>query len=790
MFKNYLKVSWRILRKNRGYSLLNISGLAVGIAVCILIFLWARDELSFDRFHQNVDDLYIVYSKQRYSDGRLNMSALSFYPLAAAVKEECPEVGNAVRIMEAHGVVINREDKVFSDDTIGLVDAAFFDLFSFPFVAGDKTTAFQEKFAAVITEETSRKFFGDEEPMGKILTVNGQIDFSVTGVVRDMPGNSSFQFDVIIPFYFAFGGPGEAEPQHWGGNPLNTYVLLRPGSIVPEVERKITAAVNRRMTVPEGMTVSMGLQPLRRMHLYDLEGGGPILTVIIFSSVALLVLIIACINFINLTTARATTRTAEIGLRKVVGAKRADLVKQFFGESVIISILAFIAALLLASLTLPAFNTLSGKHLTFGFSSDMMSIAGVAGIALFTGLLAGIYPALVISSVRPVRLFRNAPLKGTRGGRLRVVLVVAQYTISIFLIIGTLIIDKQLRFINARDMGYDKDNLILVDLPQNSRSRYESLKAELLRYPAVQNVTRSVQSVDNINSTVSALDWDGKDPAEKISINWDYVDYDYFETLGLTIVEGRSFSPEHATDLEGGYIVNEEAVRLMGMESAVNKRLSVFREEGTIVGVVKDFHYKPLRHKIGPLVFGMNPAWRPQMRQMLVRVAAGSIADSLRTIEDTFKKTSPGSPFVFHFFDDLTARHYEVEQRSGRLLGTFTLLALFISGMGLFGLAAFTAEQKTKEIGIRKVLGATTMKIVVLLSGTFAKWVLVANFLAWPAAYFGASRWLQNYAFRTKLTPGLFVLAAGMTLAIALLTVILKTAQAAAANPVDTLRYE
>jgi putative ABC transport system permease protein len=790
MLKSYLKISWRVIRKNGTHSVLNIAGLAVGLAVAVLIFFWVRDELGYDRFHQNAPNLHLVYSDIAYSDGRTNMFTQSYYPLAKALRDDCPEVLEAVRIMEAQGVVISRGDLAFSNDTILLADPSFFAVFSFPLVKGDPKTALAAPTGVILTESAVRKYFGDENPMGKTLTIEGQIDALVTGIARDVPANSSIRFNMAVPFHFAWGGPQGKEPQHWGGNPLNTYVLLRPGSSIPEVELKTTAAVTSRMNASEGMTVKMGLQPITRIHLHALEGGGPILVVVTFAAVALLVLAVACFNFVNLTTARATARTNEVGLRKVVGAGRADLVKQFFGESVLVAFLSFLLALLLVALALPAFNALAGKSLSLQNAANLTTLAGLVAIALLTGVLAGTYPALVLSSLRPARLFKTTSTLRPKGALARKILVVAQYTISISLILGTVVIHRQLGLMTTTDLGYDKTNLLLVDLPEAARPRFEAFKQELLRLPGVSGVTRSVQTTDNINSTVSALDWEGRDPAEKISMNWDYVDYDYIETLKMTIIEGRSFSPDFPSDLGKAYIVNEEAVRVMGLESPVGQRLSMFRNEGTIIGVVKNFNFKPLRHRIAPIVLGLDPDWIPNMGSAFVRLEPGRVEESLRAVEATFKELFPGVPFMSWFFDYMTDRHYRTEQRMERIIGVFTLLALFISALGLFGLASFTAERRTKEIGIRKVLGATAGRLVADLTGQFAGWVLLANLLAWPAAYLAASSWLRNYAYRARLEPWIFVAAGAISLTLALLTVGFKALRVAAADPVDALRYE
>jgi predicted permease len=789
MFKNYIKIALRNIKKHKGYSFINIAGLAIGMACCILILLWVQDELGYDLFHKNRRELYRVYTEVQYTDGRTNLFTQSYFPLARILKEECPDVVDAVRYASRSMLLIKHGDKSFADDNFGFADSSFFKMFTFPFVKGNPETALSDKFSVVITEEMSKKYFGNDDPIGKTLNVNNQFDVQVTGVIENVPHNSSLKFDFLLP-YTLYWGPNWAESNSWGGNPLETYVLLPKDALAEDAARKITDIKDKHDPPSATERVRLDLQPLSRIHLYALGGGGLIRYVYIFSIIACFVLVIACINFMNLSTAKAGTRASEVGMRKVVGAGKTDLIKQFFGESVVLSFIALIGAILIVEIMLPAFNNLSGKRLSLDPSGNITIILGLMGITLFVGILSGSYPALFLSSFQPVKVLKGSFGSGSQRSLFRKILVVSQFTLSIFLIIGTIIIYKQLDYIKNRDLGYDKEHLVFVYMQGELKAKYESAKSELLRNSDILKVTRSLQLPSNIASTVSALDWEGKNPDEKVSMNWDIVDFGYFETLKMDIVQGRSFSREFATDVSEAYIVNEEAVKLMGMESPVGKRLSVFRNEGKIIGVVKNFNFKSLHHKIRPFVYMMNPNWISMMDCMFIRIAPDNISATVKYIESTCKKINPAYPLRYRFFDEWLERLYRNEQRMGKIVGYFTFLAIAISCLGLFGMASFMTEQRTKEIGIRKVLGAPVSRIILLLSADFTKWVLAANIIAWPLAYFAISKWLENFAYRTNLNMSIFVLSGVLALVTALLTVSYQTLKAALANPVESLRHE
>lgn len=787
MFKNYLKIALRNLKKYKGFSFINIFGLAVGMSCCLLIFLWVQDEFRFDRFHENSDRIHLVYSEMKYQDGRTRIFTGSYYPLAKILQDEIPEVFNALRYEEAANIRVKYGEKSTTDNTVGLADPSFFDVFSFFFVKGNTKTAMSDLNSIVITERMAQKYFGNEDPMGKVVNVHGQADLKVTGVIEDVPYHSSLQFDCIIPFVWQFGPSGK-EPTHWGGNPLSTFVLLNKNADIANVTAKINH-IYKKYNPSDKAKVDFHLHPMTRLHLHSPEGGGLIRSITIFSLIALFVLIIACINFMNLSTARSATRSNEIGLRKVVGAKKADLIKQFFSESILLSLITLFLAVIMVWLVIPTFNDLMSKQISLKFFLKPFMMLGVIGITLFTGIMSGSYPALFLSSFQPVQTLKGARGYGARSFNFRKFLVVFQFALSIFLIIGTVVSYRQMNFVRHKDLGYDQENVLCVRMIGSLQDQYETAKNELLRNPNIVSITRSVQHPINIGSSVRAIDWDGKNPDESISMNFEYVDYDYFKTLGIEIIDGRSFSKEHSTDLSEGYMVNEEAVRLMGIDSPVGKRLSVFRKEGHIIGVVKNYHFQPLHEPIRPFVIGADPNWDKSW--LFIKLKPENLTETIASIKNTCKKFDADDSFMnFHFLNNALDHSYRIERQIAQFAGYFTVLAILISCLGLFGLVSFMAQQRTREIGIRKVLGASAPGVVFMLSKDFTKWVIISNIVAWPAAYVTTEKMLQRFAYRVDVGIEIFILSGITALIIALLTVSFQTIHTAKANPVESLRYE
>jgi len=785
MFRNDFIMTLRNIRKHSLHSIINIAGLSLGMAVCLLIFLWVQNEFGYDRFHGNRNEIAQVYSEKQYSSGSSQIFMGSYFPLAKVLKSECPEVIDAVRYEFATGLSLRRGEKQFMNDIVGLADPAFFDVFSFLFIKGNPKTALEENYSVVLTENMAKKYFGSEDPIGKTLTLNNELDIQVTGVIENVPSQSSLQFDCIAPYLLRFA-PDFKEPEHWGGNPLETYILLHKNIDHVELEKKITSIVEKHAQW-ETAKVTFHLHPLQKKHMYSPQGGGIIHSLVIFSAVALFVLFIACINFMNLSTAKAATRAKEVGVRKVVGARKTDLVRQFIGESLMLSLITLVIAIVLLAVFLPAFNELLSKQLSLRLLFKPVVALGFLGIALFTGALAGIYPALYLSAFQPRRILRGLIKPGVKSS-MRKSLVVVQFSLSIIMIISTVVVFRQMGFVMSTDLGFNRENLVVLRMSQRTQGQFEPFRNDLLNHPQVVSLTRSLQGPWHIGSTVSAVDWDGKAPDESVNMHWDYVGYDYFKTFDMEIIEGRAFSKEFPTDQKEAYIVNEEAVKLIGMDSPIGNRLSVFRNEGKIIGVVKNFNFQPLYHQIKPFVFMLRP---DTGSLAFVRIRPENISGTLEHIRNIFTKFEPDSLWDPMFFNEILTRYiYTSEQQTGKISGYFTILAVLISCLGLFGLAAFIAERRTKEIGIRKVVGASMKDVVFMLSKEFTKWVLLSNVIAWPVAYFVAQKFLQKYAFRTNIGPEIYVLSGLAALGIALLTVSYQALKAARANPADSLRYE
>jgi len=785
MLRNYILVAIRNLKRHRIHSFINITGLSLGMAFSLLIFLWIHDEIGFDRFHLQKDNIAQVYSVLQYNQGQSQTWMGSYYPLAKALKAECPEVIKSARITSTTGIPIQQGEMVFTNDVIAFADPEFFSIFSFPLLKGDREHMLSDLASIVITRKMAQKYFGNLDPMGETLNLNGAADLRVTGVLENVPPQSSLRFDCIIPFLWNFDNL--KEPEHWGGNPLETYVLLHENADFDAVARKITTIAAKHHP-RETNTENFYLHPLIRKHLYSPEGNSLIRSIFIYSIVAFLVLIIACINFMNLSTARAATRSREIGMRKVLGGVRGDLIRQFMGESLLIAFISLIGAVFLIIPALAFFNRVLNKSFALSDLLRPAVLMSFIGTALITGILAGAYPALYLSRIKPISMLGKRMGSGIRGSSLRKILVVFQFSASMILIICLLVFSRQMRYMQQKDLGFDRDSLLTLKTFPEAGQRYDTLKTELMKNPSIAGVTRSLQHPMNISSTVSALDWEGKDPQQSVSMNWDIIGFDYFQTLGLEFLEGRGFSIEHPADLDGAYVINEQALKLIGGDTSVGRRMSVFHKPGRIIGVVKDFHFRPLFQEIEPFVFILDPHI---CANIFLRLPSGASASLLRDIEESCKSIIPGATVTTDSFNDILMTHiYTAEQRMEKLLGYFAAVAVLISCLGLFGLAAFMAERRTKEIGMRKVLGASVSQLVFMLSRDFTKWVLMANVIAWPTAYLILHKMLSRFAYRIPIGVDVFLFSGFVVLLIAVITVSFQAAAAARSNPVDSLRFE
>ncbi len=788
MFLSYIKTAFRNLRKYKGYSIINITGLAIGIACCILILMWVRDEMSYDGFHVKSDRLFRAVQEQTYRGGELFPVAVTAAPLGPALKDEIPEIADTCRFTNAPRFLVRYGDKRFYESGLGMADPSFFTMFSFPLVNGDPETVFKQLNALVISESMAEKYFGDEDPIGKVIRLENRFDLVVAGVMRDVPVNSHLQFDFVMPFkLLEFGGQ---RLDQWGNNSYYTYVELSEAADPIAADRKIRDFITKHL--PES-TATLHLQPLQRIHLHsdyvaDMPGHGDIRYIYIFSLVALFVLIIACINFVNLATARSGNRAREVGMRKVTGARRSDILWQFLGESVFYALIAFVLALGFVALLLPAFNNLSAKSMMLSVSGSWAFFLGLIGMAVLAGLSAGIYPAIFLSGFSPVRVLRASTTAGPKGRTFRRVLVVVQFALSIGLIIASVVVKSQLDFIRNKELGFDREQVVFMRFGVQTAGFYEAFKLEALTDPAVLGVTSADQLPTYILNSTSDVTWQAKDPNDEILIHNTTVTHDYFATMKMEIIDGRAFSREFITDEKQSYILNEAAARIMGEESPVGKSLNVWDDPGTVIGVVEDFHFKSINTRIEPLFIRLRP---PQpYTYLLVRLGDVDLPGALKHLGQAWDKVSPEFPLEPAFLDEEFDRLYRAEQRMGTLFGAFTALAIVIACLGLLGLASFMAERRTREIGIRKVLGATAASIVLLLSREFVILVMLANLVAWPAAWYVMARWLQNYAYHSRLNPLVFVGAGLSALLIALLTVSFQAVRAALSDPVDSIRYE
>jgi len=791
MFKNYFKIALRQIKRQKVYSFINISGLAIGMTCCVLILLWVQDELSYDKFHENADHIYRVIKIWR--KGETAHYATTPAPLAQALKEEFPEIYNSARFDPAGQMIVAYDKTTFYEINGAYADPSFFELFSFPFVKGDPKTALSNPSSIVITENMADKYFGVEDAIGKTLRINNQYDFLVTGIMKNIPRQSHMQFvNFFIPFTHIkeIQGRGQETHVNWHNTAFYTYVLLQKNIPYQDVSKKISEYLKKH--IPES-TSSLYLQPLKKIHLYSSNlrlniATGNITNIFIFSAMAFFILVIACINFMNLATARSGRRSKEIGMRKVIGASRGNLVRQFFSESIVLSLLAIIAAIAIVSMLLPIFNTLSGKDISSGALLHINIILGLIGIAFITGILSGSYPALFLSSFQPVKVLKDSFRTGLKGALFRKVLVIFQFSLMIILVIGMIVIYNQLEYIQNSKLGFDKEHLIYLPMNNDVRMKYESFKNDLLENSDILNVSAS-SSLPFWGTDIATEDvnWEGKIPGEDFLMRGVGVDYDFLETFKIEMAEGRDFSQEFSTD-RTNYILNSKAVEAMQLQSPLGKQLTLMGNTGSIIGIVKDYHFKPLNLSLEPLVLRLyDPQW---LRFIYVRIRPEKISEVLTYTENQWKQFFPGVPFQFVFVDQALANIYVAVGRIGSLFRYFTILAIVIACLGLFGLSAYVAEQRTKEIGIRKVLGATVPNVALLLSRQFIKWVLIANLAAWPVAYFVMKGWLNNFAYRTRLGLDIFILSGLMAFVIALLTVSFQSIRAALTNPVDNLRYE
>jgi putative ABC transport system permease protein len=777
MLTSYLRIALRNILRHKGYSFINILGLAVGMTCTILILLWVQDELSYDNFHKNGDNIYLVTVEmgERVWDE-------SPWALNAVLRKDYPEVEKATWFSRK-SVSARYNASLFSEN-VALVSPQFFEIFTFPFAEGNPSTALTDANSLIISKRTAVKYFGDEDPLGKVISLDNRFDLTVTGVIENVPANSHMQFDLVARPDVFFG---KARLQSWVID-CSSYVLLSHGSDHEAFARKISNAINQNDNGEwKEEQPHVGLQPLKDVHLYALQGTDPITNVRIFSAIAVVVLLIACINFMNLSTARSASRAKEIALRKVIGAKRSAVITQFFGESIMLSFLALPVAIVMVDLLLPAFNTLAEKQLSFNLAGNSTIVIQLICIALLTGLISGTYPSLYLSSFQPTAIMKSSTATGGKSRLLRQGLIILQFAAAVILITSTFVILRQINYIKTKDLGLNRDNIITMKMDDNLLDKYETLKQELLKNKDIVNVS-AASSVPLDTDNSSGVSWEGLGSDRNALMNYVCVDYDYFETFNMKMKDGRSFSRGYPSDGQN-YIINETALKMMGYKEPIGKRVALARHApAPIVGVVKDFHGTSLHNAINPTIFFTYKF--ASKHNLFIKINNVNAPATIQFTKNVVKTLSPNSLCDIRFLDDEFDRMYRKEAVLGSLFEYFTLLAVLVSCLGLLGLASFMAEQRTKEVGIRKVLGASTPVITAMLTKEFVALVLVANVIAWPVAYALMNGWLADYAYRISIEAWIFPAIGAVTLLIAVLTVSYQAIKAAIANPVESLRYE
>ncbi|MES2328935.1 MAG: ABC transporter permease [Bacteroidota bacterium] len=804
MFRNYIKIALRNLWRRKTFSAINIAGLAIGIAVCFIILLFIQDELSYDRFNEKADRIVRISFNASINGGKINEPHV-MPPVAQTLKKDYPEVEEATRLRTYGTPKVIYGTKIFKGASLAYVDSNFFQVFTITLLIGDKPTALLKPNSIVLTEETAKKYFGNTEPIGKILSLtNDGVLYTVTGIMEKIPTSAHFHFDMLG----SMNSLQDAREQSWLKSDYFTYLLLTKGYDYKKLEGKLPAVVKTYMgpQIAQSMGLSLdqfhskgnelgfALQPLTDIHLhsnghYEIEPAGNAQYIYIFGAIAIFMLLIACINFINLSTAGASKRSKEVGVRKVMGSLRTDLIKQFLLESVLVTLLALIVTLILVQIALPEFNQLAGKNLALGFNSK--TILPILTLTLLVGLLAGVYPAFFLSSFNPVRVLKSRFVPAGKTISLRSGLVVFQFFISVGLMIGTTVVYQQLKYIQNKQLGYDKEQLLVLNNSWALGKNEQVFKNELLKDSRVLNIAiSSYRPAGQTNSNNTLIYPDGKDN-ELTKILKYHIDEAYIPTMGMQLVQGRNFSKALSTD-SSGIIINEAAARSFGWgNSAVGHTITQAdynagqKRDFTVIGVVKDFHFRSLHESIAPVIMALHPQWG-----LIVKMKGSDANGLIATMKKQWAGFNTTEPFDYAFMDDLYNKTYIAEQKTGRILNIFALLTILVACLGLFGLATFTAEQRTREIGIRKVLGASASQITNMLSKEFIKLVLIACGIAFPVSYWTMHKWLQDFAYRVDISWWIFPVVSLAAIAIALLTISFQAIKAAIANPVNSLRNE
>ncbi|MES2849495.1 MAG: ABC transporter permease [Bacteroidota bacterium] len=788
MIKNFFKIAWRNLLRNKGFSFINISGLAIGMAAAVLITLWIQNELSYDQFHTNKDRIYEAWNKAFFSD-KLQCWNTTPKILARTMEKDIPEVERAVRVNWGRQFLVSLGDKRMNIEG-NMVDTGFLQMFTFPLVKGDAQTALNGNYSIVLTEKSAKKIFGDEDAMGKVIKIDNKENFTVTGIAKDLPSNSRFDFEFLMNWsYLVRTGDDDSS---WGNNSTRNYVLLKQNASIASANAKMKG-MKVKYDKEEDAKWEMFLYPASRWRLYSnftngVEDGGLIDFVKLFGIIALFILLIACINFMNLSTARSEKRAKEVGIRKVVGAQKASLVSQFIGESVLLSFLGGLLALIIVQISLPAFSELTDKKLSIDYGSISFWLSAV-GFILLTGILAGSYPAFFLSSFQPVKVLKGTFKAANALITPRKLLVVLQFTFAIILIICTSIVKQQIDHAQSRESGYSRDNLAYHFITGDLEKNYEVVKNELITAGIATDVTKTSAPLTQGWSDSWGFQWEGKDPNDKTDFDRYNADYGLVKTAGFKLLKGRDFNLKEFPTDSSAMLINESAAKTMKFKDPIGQIVKDGDRQFHIVGVIGDFILQSPYHPTRPMVIeGAGSGWFNVIHFKLN--PANTTAANLKKAEAIFKKYNPEYPFDYKFIDEEYANKFKAEQRTGTLAALFAGLTIFISCLGLFGLATYMAENRIKEIGVRKVLGASVAGITTLLSKDFLKLVMISFVLACPVSWWMMHKWLQDYPYHVSIQWKVFALAALLSFLISVLTVSYQAIKAAIANPVKSLRTE
>jgi putative ABC transport system permease protein len=790
MIQNFFRIAVRNISRHKGFTFINVTGLAVGLAASLLILLWVQDELSYDKFNRNGENIYRVEEDQFYSGERYHVTVTP-HPSGPVWKEKIPEIKEQTRVNRLPRILFRQEDKVFFESSIVAADSGLLKMFTLPMLLGDLTTALNSPHSIVLTEKLAKKYFGDTNPVGKTLTLENKFQFMVTGVMKNLPKNSLFTFEGVLPYSFLreIGAISDS----WGNNSIYTFVLLEKGADINAVNKKLTDIVieNSPQT-----TTKFVLFPLLDIHLHTQFGfgvsKGPVIVVSIFTLIAIFVLLIACFNFINLSTAKASSRGKEIGIKKVAGADQVTMIVQFMLESLLLVAIALVLALILVGLLLGVFNNISGKSFNLTDLFQFKFVISFIVVGLLAGFISGIYPALYLSSFKPVTVLKGEAVSGKGNGRLRQILVVIQFSLSILIAIAAIFLYMQLKFMQEKDLGFDKNNLICIPMADNMKTKYYSFKNELQKETLIQGVTASLWNPVMIGSNSGGASWDGKDPEKQVLIGTNGIDYDYLEIMKMNLISGRDFSRDFPSDIArdttGNFLVNEEVVKIMGIGDPVGKNFRFMGLNGTIVGVLKNFHFKGADQAIEPMAFAL--ADTSFLRVILIRLTQGNIPASLKSVEKVWKEVIPEYPLQYTFIDQDYDNLFRSQIRLTRLLKYFTILAVIIASLGLYGLSSYSAERRTNEIGIRKVMGAGSLIVMYTLSKEFILLVLISIVIAIPVGWIIVGNLLRQFAYRIDMSILVFAGIAVGAIIIAMLTVSFQAYKATGINPSEALKVE